>query len=66
MTNLHDQIIALTFKANAIEFQKQQLIWSSYDNFESPQQKDRKIEELQDELNGIANEIRSIEEMLNS
>ena len=66
MNNLNNQIIELTFKANTIEFEKQQLIWSSYDNFESPQQKDRKIEELQDELNGIGHEIRSIEEMLYS
>ena len=66
MTNLHNQIIELTYKANTIEFQKQQLIWTSYDNFENPQQKDRKIEEMQDELNGIAHEIRSIEEMINS
>ena len=64
MTNLNNQIIELTFKANTIEFKKQQLIWTSYENFESPQQKDRKIEELQDELNGIAVEILDIMEMI--
>lgn len=73
MTNLQDglyyRIIELQNKGDTIEAEKQKLMWpsydnSSYDNFESIQHKDRKIEKLQDELNGIAVEIRNIEELM--